>query len=607
MNFENNIRPITNKYVSQYVGTPLAELGNIYDKHQEKQDTAINSRNELLDSIESASALLHPEDREMFKQYAGNKVGELQKISREEYVGNLDTKLRNDASKFKAIYGQLKENSTRREKFDEALAGSDLGADTQQLYMQYAQKMNGKSTFDPITGSLSHKFVAPSILKDPDAHTYVAELDGLVDKVKGRYYVNPITGKTNNFQLEGYTHKVDTENKQISPQKEVEIRDRIKGGYRKTYDRDLELGGKEYADKKQNNFENSVLSALKVGTSSSSVSELTDVAKDDIKEAHKTTRESQKQKKEQTDMDALAGVESVIYRRHDLDNIGAINSKALQLQEKGDTTNANNIIAYRDRIDKKYGLKYGVDYTSYSVAGKQGYHVINDNKKHLIELANADIQKDAMPVTQLNQNYVFTKAEEQNTLNRHLSDNLANLSTDEWGDDKMTAMYHPTDAHTGEPLTKVQMAKLKNITFSAMQLTPDGIIYSGRSNSSNKDQNENDSTDSDFKFHIKMPNQESILKGLVNSGKVEPKVAHAYQLTQGLTSNYGNSKTIKIHGKPDLIIKQFLPSDDDGKGISDDEGVKHSKSGFGIWLKGHGFVKSVPDYKSLLDTITEQL
>jgi hypothetical protein len=244
MNFENNIRPITNKYVSQYVGTPLAELGNIYDKHQEKQDTAINSRNELLDSIESASALLHPEDREMFKQYAGNKVGELQKISREEYVGNLDTKLRNDASKFKAIYGQLKENSTRREKFDEALAGSDLGADTQQLYMQYAQKMNGKSTFDPITGSLSHKFVAPSILKDPDAHTYVAELDGLVDKVKGRYYVNPITGKTNNFQLEGYTHKVDTENKQISPQKEVEIRDRIKGGYRKTYDRDLELGGK---------------------------------------------------------------------------------------------------------------------------------------------------------------------------------------------------------------------------------------------------------------------------------------------------------------------------------------------------------------------------
>lgn len=559
MDFINKIVPITNKHISTYAGTPTQELGQLYKHYQDKQDTVLNSRGELEDALDIASSTLDDEDRNLFNQVTGNIRNELSSLSEQNYVGNLDKKLINQSRKFKTMYSQFAENTARKQKFKEELAKSGKSEQEQQMYLDFAKRKSGNLQYDPITGGIRNKFIPTDIIKDPDAHALMGELDNLIPTQEGKEYINPETGERKNYPFEGATLENNYKRKQVTPEIQKRIEARVMDlPYQNWLRRQAEIGGKDFAEQKHKQFMSSILSGLSVNQFDNNSIDYEEVTKSVLK----GQKERKQVQKENEGIGDLLLPTPYNKKPFNAENIGDLNSLANEAQEKGDKEKANNIVKYRDNIDKKYGLQYGKDYEVINLGVGKKLRILNDNKKELIERANSDIQKDATPSTKLFKTIGFDKESDYKSLDRNLQQTLGNLSSTNWiADDKMKALYHPEDAITGEPLNKEQLTKLKNVQFAGINLTTDGVYYRGRSNSSSKEQDSSDSTKSDFNFRIKVPNQADVINSLIKSGRITPQVGNAYKVSQGLDTNFGNYKKIELPNLQPLLVKKFLPSE----------------------------------------------
>jgi len=559
MDFINKIVPVTSKHISTYAGLPTQELGQLYSHYQGKQDKVLNSKGELEDALDMASANLDDEDRNLFNSATGNLRNDLSKLSEQDYVGNLDTKLINQARKFKSMYSQFAENTARKQKFKEELAKSGKSEQEQQMYLNYARQKSGGLQYDPITGAVKNKFIPVSIVKDPDAHAIMGELDNLIPVQEGKEYINPETNERKPYPFEGATLENNYKRKQVTPEIQKKIENRIMDlPYQNWLKMQAELGGKEYAEQKHKEFVSSIVNGLSISQYNNNSIDYEDVTKSLLK--------GQKERKQIEKENAVVGdlLLPTPYNKKsfEADNIGHINSLANEAEQKGDTERAKNIVQYRDRIDKQFGLKYGKDYEVLNMGVGKTLRILNDGKKSLIEKANLAVQQDAMSSTQLFKTFGFDKESDYKSLDRNLQQSLGNLSSaNVLSDDKMKAQYHPEDASTGKPLSKEQLTKMKNVEFGGINLTTDGVYYKGRSSGSSKEQNSEDSSKSDFNFRIKVPNQIEVVNNLVKSGKIESWIAKAYIASQGLDNMFGNYKKIKVEGFPEILVKKNLPSE----------------------------------------------
>ena len=268
----------------------------------------------------------------------------------------------------------------------------------------------------------------------------------------------------------------------------------------------------------------------------------------------------------------------------DADHIADLNSLAIKEGEAGNKEKQTHIANYIKRIEDKYGIKYGKDYEQVNILGVNKLRILNDSKKHLVEQANADIQKDAMNTTAEYPHYSFSKKSSNEIMNNNFQQTMANLTEKNkvW-DDKHNALFTPMDANTNQPLTIKQMSKLKNAQFMNITTTPHGVYYTGRSNGSSKEQEEG-STDSDFTFNIKAPNEGKTLDTLVQLGEMTHGEKNAYMKLQGLDDNFGNFKQVDFKGSK-LLIKKVLPSEGgDGYVVKNSAGTRKVSS-FGDLVK----------------------
>ena len=570
-----NIRAITNKYVPQYVGNVNEEVGTLLKDYQTKQTTVLNAANELDDSFGIAASQLDETDRKGFEQYTKGIKDSLKGYTDEEYVGNLDRKIVHQGNQFKNIYGVFKDNTARKRKFVEDITKSGLSEDEQQRYLTLANKKNGSLQYDPINGSVANRFNPIEVIKNPDANKMLSLIEGIIPVDKGIEYVSPDLKQVSKVPRPdlGFLER-SYERKIINNDTVGKISSKLTNDpeYQQYYQRQLELGGggekgKEYANAKHNQILKSITSGLQLGEKNNESIKLDDIVSHNMKKKADVEKDAEEEKL----VGKLTLGTPMNKKMFNADHIADMNSLSIEANEKGDTQRGKDIAGYTKRIEDKYGIKYGKDYEQISILGVKKLRILNDSKKHLVEQANADIQKDAMNTTTEYPHFSFSKKSSNEIMSSNFQQSMGNLTQkNTFATDKHNALYTPMDANTNEPLTIKQMSKLKNAQFMNISTTPNGLYFTGRSNGSSKEQEEG-STDSDFTFNMKVPNEGKVLDVLVQLGEMSSGKKNAYMKLQGVDDNYGNYKQIDVRGNK-VLVKKVLPSEG-GSGYI----AKHSK------------------------------
>ena len=563
-----NITAITSKYVPQYVGGIDKEVNSLLKDYQTKQDTVLNSANELNDSFGIAASQLDATDRESFNKYTAGIKENLKKYTENDYVGNLDRKIIHDSNQFKSIYSVFQDNTKRKQKFIDDISKSGLSEDKQQKYLALANKKNGSLQYDPITQGVNNKFSPIEVIKNPDVNKMINLLDGQIPKEKGYDYMSPDGKQFSSVPRPELNYvKREYDRKIINDRTIANINNKLitDPEYNNFYQRNIELGGKKYAEEEHSKTLQSIVSGLKVGEFNSQSFKTDDMVEYGMKQSME--RASKKAIERESDLVGDSILETPInFKTHNFENLADLTSEYNKAFQSGDKDKVTNLANYINKFEKKYGVTYGQDYEQLNLGITKKQRILNDAKKHLVEQATEDIKQDAMNTTSSYKSFGFNKEADNKIMDRNFQQMLGNLtSKNTLSDDKTNALYTPMDIKTNEPLSIKQMQNLKNAQFGSSILTSHGVYYTGRSNGSNKEQDSSGSTDSDFNFLLKVPNQLQVLTNLENLHNITSGQKKAYIKLQGLDDNYGNFKTIDVRGSK-LMVKKLLPSDGEGTG-----------------------------------------
>lgn len=558
MGIFSNISPITSKYASRYVGNPNQEIATLGEYLQKRQDNVLSARDDLQSALDITRRGLDDEDGAVFNVYAKDLRDKLNKLSSEDYVGNLDNHLRNQAVEFKNTASHFVENSQRKQKFREALSTSGLSEEEQMMHLLYARKKSGNLTYNPATGRIDNKFMPVEIIKNPDTSKVIERLKNEIVPTETTLYVDPSDPKKQSkLPFDGaLTRKVKERRIDTNKEKEIENMMLNNADYAKYIQRMKEMGGNEYAYAKHQANMASIFSGLRVGDFSNDTYEPNAIAEDVKKHIAKKNVDKEYERKEDEEIGNLVLPTPANNKLHNFERVSDIDRQAIKWQSEGNNERANSVNEYKKRKLAQYGLSES-DYnsTNWGVGHNESY---KSGKEDRFRMLNEDLKKDANVSTTMYKTITFNKESQLGVLDRSFQHSLGNLTTGS----KKGSSYIPEDLLTGKALNEDQMKKLNNAKFSGIVLTSNGAYYVGRSSGSdkNRDSKGDGSSDSDFNFRIKVPNQIDVLTNLVSMKKLDGKTANSMIATQGIDDNFGQSKPVKTD-KGTVYVKRILPSE----------------------------------------------